>query len=93
MEKEINKKALNTEKQTIYNNDNIQANTINTNNENIVRENSLAKKLEEIEKITDPKKRADEKVKVLPKEYGYKTTGPEPTRYGDWDVKGKVVDF
>jgi hypothetical protein len=31
--------------------------------------------------------------KNMPKEYGYKYTGPEPTRYGDWDVKGKCVDF
>jgi hypothetical protein len=29
----------------------------------------------------------------LPKEYGFKTKGPEPTRYGDWAHKGKVVDF
>ena len=53
----------------------------------------VLKKLEEIEKIEDPKKKAEEKKKNMPKEYGYKYTGPEPTRYGDWDVKGKCVDF
>ena len=26
-------------------------------------------------------------------QYGYKPKGPEPTRYGDWEVKGKCVDF
>ena len=29
----------------------------------------------------------------LDKEYGFKTKGPEPTRYGDWQHKGKCVDF
>lgn len=29
----------------------------------------------------------------MPTEYGYKYNGPEPTRYGDWDIKGKCVDF
>jgi hypothetical protein len=27
------------------------------------------------------------------KEYGFKIKGPEPTRYGDWERKGKCVDF
>lgn len=26
-------------------------------------------------------------------EYGFKPKGPEPTRYGDWERKGKCVDF
>lgn len=30
--------------------------------------------------------------KPLPKEYGG-PTGPEPTRYGDWERNGKVSDF
>lgn len=29
---------------------------------------------------------------VRPKEYGG-PTGPEPTRYGDWEHNGKVSDF
>lgn len=26
-------------------------------------------------------------------EYGYRVRGPEPTRYGDWERKGRVTDF
>ncbi len=51
------------------------------------------KKLEEMEKIEDPKLKADEKCKNMPGEFGYKYKGKEPTRYGDWEVKGKCVDF
>ena len=29
----------------------------------------------------------------MEKEYGFKPKGPEPTRYGDWEIKGKCVDF
>lgn len=32
------------------------------------------------------------KPKPAPKEIGG-TTGPEPTRYGDWEHKGRVSDF
>jgi hypothetical protein len=53
----------------------------------------IIKKLEEIEKIEDPKIKADAKSKNMPKEFGYKYNGPEPTRYGDWEIKGKCVDF
>lgn len=35
---------------------------------------------------------AKEPAKVMPKEYGG-PTGPEPTRYGDWERNGKVSDF
>ena len=27
------------------------------------------------------------------KEFGFKIKGPEPTRYGDWERKGRVTDF
>ncbi len=27
------------------------------------------------------------------KEYGFKVKGPEPSRYGDWERKGRVSDF
>ena len=27
------------------------------------------------------------------KESGFKVKGPEPTRYGDWERKGRVTDF
>jgi hypothetical protein len=30
--------------------------------------------------------------KVMPKEIGG-PKGPEPTRYGDWEVKGRCSDF
>lgn len=33
-----------------------------------------------------------EPMKMEP-EFGFKPKGPEPTRYGDWEVKGKCVDF
>jgi len=26
-------------------------------------------------------------------EYGYRPRGPEPTRFGDWERKGRVSDF
>ena len=31
--------------------------------------------------------------KEFPKEYGFKIKGPEPTRYGDWERKGRCSDF
>lgn len=37
----------------------------------------------------------DEKANALPKEYGgrSKDKGLEPTRYGDWELKGRCIDF
>ena len=29
----------------------------------------------------------------MPIEVGYKVNGLEPTRYGDWERKGRVTDF
>jgi hypothetical protein len=26
-------------------------------------------------------------------EYGYRVRGPEPTRFGDWERRGRVSDF
>ena len=40
------------------------------------------------EKVQEP----IQKKKMEP-EFGFKPKGPEPTRYGDWEVKGKCVDF
>ena len=54
---------------------------------------NLVQKLEEIQKIEDPKLKADMIEKSLPKEYGFKYHGPEPTKYGDWNIKGKCSDF
>lgn len=36
--------------------------------------------------------RAEAQARALPKEIGG-PKGPEPTRYGDWEVKGIVSDF
>lgn len=38
-----------------------------------------------------PPKTEDE-LKQMPKEYGG-PKGPEPTRYGDWEVDGRCTDF
>ncbi|MBK8159682.1 MAG: DUF1674 domain-containing protein [Rhodospirillaceae bacterium] len=35
---------------------------------------------------------APDAAKLPPKEFGG-PTGPEPTRYGDWERNGKVSDF
>lgn len=32
-------------------------------------------------------------MKDWPEEFGFKIKGPEPTRYGDWEIKGKCSDF
>lgn len=32
-------------------------------------------------------------ISKLPKEYGMKPSGPEPTRYGDWEKNGRCSDF
>jgi hypothetical protein len=34
-----------------------------------------------------------EHIKDMPEEFGFKAKGPEPTRYGDWEKKGRVSDF
>ena len=39
-----------------------------------------------------PKPEAGKDRPALPKEVGG-PTGPEPTRYGDWERKGRVSDF
>ena len=40
---------------------------------------------------SSPPKTEDE-LKKMPKEYGG-PKGPEPTRYGDWEVDGRCTDF
>ncbi len=32
-------------------------------------------------------------VKPLPREYGGRRDGLEPTRYGDWEKNGRCIDF
>lgn len=44
------------------------------------------------EKAAAPKPKASGARKPMPKEIGG-VTGPEPTRYGDWEHKGRCTDF
>ena len=37
-------------------------------------------------------KESSEETKSIPKEIGG-PKGPEPTRYGDWEKKGRCIDF
>ncbi len=43
----------------------------------------------------DKKDYSNEKQKVVDKdeEFGFKIKGPEPTRFGDWERKGRCTDF
>ena len=43
-------------------------------------------------KHTDTKKKLLKKSKTKAKEIGG-PKGPEPTRYGDWEKKGRCIDF
>ena len=58
--------------------------------------------MSEEEKIREEENQLENKKEVKPAivngkemepEFGFKPKGPEPTRYGDWEVKGKCVDF
>lgn len=31
--------------------------------------------------------------RVVPREIGGRTSGPDPTRYGDWEKNGRCIDF
>lgn len=42
---------------------------------------------------TEASKAAAEKAATMVPEYGFKVKGPEPTRYGDWERKGRCSDF
>ncbi len=45
--------------------------------------------------LTAESKKSQENIKdnELPKEYGGRKKGLEPTRYGDWEKEGRCVDF
>lgn len=47
------------------------------------------------EAIKENQHAIDEKVENMPKEIGgrSKDKGLEPTRYGDWEFKGRCIDF
>jgi hypothetical protein len=52
---------------------------------------AIGKKPEDQTKVEPPK---DGKVvEVDNQEYGFRINGPEPTRYGDWERKGRCIDF
>jgi hypothetical protein len=46
----------------------------------------------ELEKAVDAEPEAHPVAPKLPKEIGG-AKGPEPTRYGDWEHKGRCTDF
>lgn len=39
----------------------------------------------------EERRRAERAIEV-PREYGGRD-GPEPVRYGDWEIKGRAIDF
>ena len=36
---------------------------------------------------------SEKKESDIPEEFGFKAKGPEPTRFGDWQHKGRCTDF
>jgi len=52
----------------------------------------LGRMTETPEPATTPEPAPKPAPTVLPKEIGG-TKGPEPTRYGDWEHKGRCTDF
>lgn len=84
---------MDSEKSTPSTKEKVENKVDNIEAKDILIKDDIVAKLESLETITDPVKKADAKCKIMPTELGYKYTGPEPTRYGDWDVKGKCVDF
>ncbi len=47
------------------------------------------------EKLKNQRDKIDQKVAQMPEEFGGrpKDKGLEPTRYGDWEFKGRCIDF
>ena len=54
--------------------------------------NAIGKNPEEQAKVDSPSG-AEKSKEVDTKEYGFRVKGPEPTRYGDWERKGRCIDF
>lgn len=50
------------------------------------------KKLEEVVKTYKPAATHEAETEKHPVEFGG-PKGPEPTRYGDWEKKGRCIDF
>ncbi len=52
----------------------------------------MSEKSEKNEEASDETPKVGSDGKPLPKEIGG-PKGPEPTRHGEWEVNGRVVDF
>ncbi len=55
-------------------------------------ESPLIRTMSDEEKKVEPPAEPKPEAKKPPKEVGG-PPGPEPTRYGDWQYKGRVTDF
>ncbi len=64
---------------------------------NEFEEVALSQKIEEVEKADLTPASAEQKEESSEsenhEEYGFKVKGPEPTRFGDWERKGRCFDF
>lgn len=64
----------------------------NSNDDNIQTDNGQAASSSELQ---DRRAEIDQKAADMPTELGgrAKDKGLEPTRYGDWELKGRCIDF
>ncbi len=71
----------------------------NSDKSNLKEKNQVTTDTDNQQKLNDDIKKQqqaiDEKVEKMPKEIGGrpKDKGLEPTRYGDWEFKGRCIDF
>ncbi len=49
--------------------------------------------LQDHPELTSQEKATEACIEPRPKEIGGRTRGLEPTRYGDWEFKGRCIDF
>jgi hypothetical protein len=42
--------------------------------------------------VTEPARQAEAVTATVPRELGGRE-GPEPTRFGDWELRGRCIDF
>lgn len=59
--------------------------------QNAIKAQAVTEKASSVESTPNGPSKAT--AKPMQPEYGFKPKGPEPTRFGDWQVKGKCVDF
>ena len=57
----------------------------------LARPAKAARKLAEVAAAPAPGNGAEERIEPVPETGG--PAGPEPTRYGDWERKGRAIDF